>query len=446
MSGGSPYNGGSNEGAAIYTSTNGNWNGATIFTPTDGSNPVSAGVMVGQFANVHLDGPTGGVFIARVTAVVNAANGAITLNASGAGAGVAGGANARSIVVGGAWGGPGALGTTDTNPFAQNNLINLTNVAGDIPRINMKNDHTYTVTVQITHSNTSSGPIVTQGYASVKGDGGRAKISSASAITILQPSTAINMWADLEIESTATTGTGSCAVEQVPQSWYRCVFHGARGHGLFTTGASIVHECEAYECNKSNTAAVAGFSAYNAVGATFIRCYSHDHTTGAAGTNSHGFYLNNSSALEYCIAENCKGSGVVSVTACTVKNCDFYNNAVDGVTLSGAAVIMALIENCNFLKNAGKGINASGSNLIMGYTFNCGYGAGGMANGGVNVLKRITEVSPFTYGTNATPWTAPDTGNFTVSLADAQGTGRGIFIESGSGSSGTLGTPNIGAA
>jgi len=208
----------------------------------------------------------------------------------------------------------------------------------------------------------------------------------------------------------------------------------------------MVHECEAYECNKSNTAAVAGFSAYTGPGAYFIRCYSHDHTTGSAGSNSHGFYFNNSSALIHCIAENCKGSGLVSVTACAIKNCDFYNNTVDGITLSGASVIMVLIENCNFLKNAGRGINASGSNLITGYTFNCGYGSGSMVNGGVNVLKRITEVSPFTYGANASPWTAADTGNFTISLSDAQGTGRGTFIESGSGSSGTVGTPNIGAA
>src|SRR6184192_2760283 len=69
QTGGSNLNAGSTtNNTAAYTSTNGNWNGSSIFTPTDGSTPASS-VSVGDFASVYLDAASVAVFVARVTVV-----------------------------------------------------------------------------------------------------------------------------------------------------------------------------------------------------------------------------------------------------------------------------------------------------------------------------------------------------------------------------------------
>lgn len=109
QSGGSVMNGGSDNGnSAAYTSTNGNWDGTSIFTPTDSSTPASS-VTVGQFASVYVDGATTPVYFARVTAVAAGVNGAITLSTtSKSGAAPSSSATGRSIKVGGAWGLPSA--------------------------------------------------------------------------------------------------------------------------------------------------------------------------------------------------------------------------------------------------------------------------------------------------------------------------------------------------
>lgn len=100
--------GSSNNANASFTSTNGNWQGLGIsnFRPTDGQNP-SGNVSVGAFASIYLDGAAESVYIARITAVQNAANGNITVSVgNSAGTPPTNGATGRSCKVGGAWKGP----------------------------------------------------------------------------------------------------------------------------------------------------------------------------------------------------------------------------------------------------------------------------------------------------------------------------------------------------
>lgn|SRR5215471_1833745 len=438
---GDNYNSGSSEGAAIYSSTNGNWNQSTnTFTPTDGSNPVSAGVAADKFASLFLDGPTGLAWYARISSVTNAVNGAIVLVSQSVGSSVATGATGRTIRVGGAWAGPSALGIT--------NVGQLQDSAGNEVRINMKNDAEYVRTATLNLPSFGLGkPIVVQGYTSTKGDGGRAIWSTATAGVTLLTGNSLNCnWVDLEFKCTASSGTADNVSPSAGQGFFRCVFRGSRGSGIFAAQNTLLHECEAYEC------LTGGFTSSTQL--ICVRCYSHNHNTAAATTSSHGFNLFSGSGhvLVNCIAENCKGSGIRLVTnvAAVVKNCDLYNNGVDGIAINIASgnELVVFIENCNFIKNTGKGINNSSVSTAFptGYIFNCGYGSGTMANGGANVLQRITEVNPITYAADADPWTSRDTGNFTLSLPDAIGSGRGLFYESGNSKSGTVGTPNIGAA
>lgn len=105
---GSNLNGGSDNGTnAKFTCVNGNWNTASQnFTPKDGQNP-AGNVSVGDFASVYPDGSAVGVYIARITAVANIANGNISLSSgNSAGASPTNGATNRTIKVGGAWRGP----------------------------------------------------------------------------------------------------------------------------------------------------------------------------------------------------------------------------------------------------------------------------------------------------------------------------------------------------
>jgi hypothetical protein len=105
---GSNLNGGSSNTAnAKFTCVNAQWNTASFnFTPADGQNP-SGNVNVGDFASIYPDGSAVGVYIARITAVANLANGNISVSSgNAAGASPTNGATNRSIKVGGAWRGP----------------------------------------------------------------------------------------------------------------------------------------------------------------------------------------------------------------------------------------------------------------------------------------------------------------------------------------------------
>lgn len=441
---GSNLNAGSTTGAAAYTSLHGNWNGTTIFTVQDGTNP-SLSVSVGDFVSIMPDGTSGSTpFVARVSAVQNAINGTITINSSfSAGAAPSSGTGTRTLIAGGAWQGPNAaIGF----PLDFTGIGQLQNVAGNHVRVNFKNDADYSITGLITTANPQVFTRV-QGYSSTPGDGGRAKITSSTNTQLLSTSASYS-FTDFIFNSTATTGTSANVGAGTGIAFYRCIFSGARGTGL-VLGAGLAFECEAFDCNKSNTSGLGGFSFNSSNGAAFVRCYSHNH----AGSNGNGLVTAGGSSviqIDHCIFESCGGIALnmgADSAIYQIRNCDFYNNTDAAISVPSGSGFGPhyLIENCNFLKNA-YGIRNQ-SALGTGLAMNNGYGAGSLANTNANVLGDLIELSPFTYPADVSPWTDSGNGNFTiVRNGPAYQIGRGVFTETGSGKSGTVGTPNIGAA
>lgn len=446
--GGSNLNAGSTQvNTAIYTSTNGNFNGSTTFTPTDATNPVSAGVAVGMWASIYIDGATVAVCTVRITAVTNASNGAITVSTTAlAGTVPVTSATARTIKVGGAWLGPNA---GSGFPLSMTLFRTATNAAGNFARVNLKNDQTYSISATITEGSNGQNCIV-EGYTTTPGDGGKATIDgSTNAIAVYtQSSNGFSVYVDLIFASSATTGTNAVFASFATAGiwWIRCVFHGGRGEGLrLQANYQRCIECEIYDCNKSNTA---GQGAFFITGPGFLdRCISHDN---AAGVNAHGVYVSPTGTLTMtnCILDSNAGSGVnLNGSFSRFFGCDFYNNTGDGIkqTADGGTGSVVYIENCNFIKNGGKGVNNAGAAHRQGFIYNCGYGAGTQANGSANALDDWQEFSAVTYGSNLTPWVDPANGDFRVSLAAANWGGRASFTQTAASYAGSVGYPDIGA-
>ena len=68
-------------------------------------------------------------------------------------------------------------------------------------------------------------------------------------------------------------------------------------------------------------------------------------------------------------------------------------------------------------------------------------------SGMYNIPTKYTmeEIGTIIYPVDVTPWVAPDTGDFRISLSQAKNAGRGFWLQTGA-YSGTVGYPDIGAA
>ncbi len=330
--------------------------------------------------------------------------------------------------------------------------MSLKNSSLDQVRINVCNNQSYVMTAALPFA--TLGNAVMQGFATSAGDGGKAIFTSnlTSAVLFTVSGNVLAAFIDLIF---ANTGASSTRVLVSTGStndilFLRCVFHGAQGSGFSntSTGNTYVIECEAYDCNKSNTATAAGFQCAGSGGAMICyNTYSHDH---AAGVNAHGFATaaNQSMILINCIADTCAGNGVSGTSTGGILSIgsNFYNNTGDGVKLATSIEPWLVLINNNFLKNTGLGVNATVASQ-GGILYNNGRGAGTQANGGVDVLQSIVNTSTdITYASNATPWNAPTTGDFRTTLAAAKGVGRGAFTETDGTNTGTIGYPDIGAA
>lgn len=431
----------------LVTYTNGAWvSGTGIFTPITG-NPVSAGVVAGQFASVYTDGasaPTG--FVGRITSVSSVT---ITVSITAkAGTVPTTGATGLTLVVGGAWVGPSGAAVFPFNFIAGT----LTNAAGDMPRVNFKNNQTYNMTAAIVHA--SAGPGYLQGYTTTFADGGMATIDGGSSgasyiLFSMNTSTATYAVSHFVFQNNGATGVANgVEINNTNEGYFRrCVFSGMRGSGMrFASGGSAV-ECEAYNCNISNSAAHGGFRTESS--GIFLRCLSHSN----AGNANNGFVIIGTTSMMDCIATN---NGLYGLQARDqnnqnlILNCDFYNNTSSGIgAFVSAQVFMFYIENCNFIKNGGYGIDLSGiTSGIFGTMNNCGFGSGTQANssGPTNGLGGILVANSITYASGVTPWVDPANGDFRINLPAAIGTGRGTFTEILGGYAGTVGYPDIGAA
>jgi hypothetical protein len=204
-------------------------------------------------------------------------------------------------------------------------------------------------------------------------------------------------------------------------------------------------ECEAYNCNKGNTASQYAFNNLTA-GGVYLRCIAHDNTT----ANTGGFGTAVNCIFVDCISDtNGKyGFELSGVGTMQMIGCDAYNNSTNGINLSGASAASLYIENCNLIKNGAWGINSSGSSLRNGSIFNCAFGAGTQANGSgtINGTGGLNVIGTVTYASNVTPWTDPANGDFRINLAAARAAGRGSFTQIAPSYAGAIGYPDIGAA
>lgn len=460
-SGGSNLNAGTLDGSAeaatspIYTSA-GNWDGNTIFTPNSGTNPVSSGVAVGQWASIYLtSGTTVTGFVAYVTAVNNAVNGTITVSSTYcSNSPPASGTGTYTIRVGGAWQGPnGSVGfPLNFLPGDTGSGYILTNPSGNLPRVNLKNDQTYSITAGITSTGGSYWSAF--GYSSTFGDGGYATIdggTTGASYNLLTANTVFLM-AYIKFNNNGATAslngvyinTASITLFSV---FYKCVFSNMRGNGVFSNttqkGSALLIECEAYACNKSNTANYGGFNITTAFGTmTCVRCVSHDNS----GSNSSGFVGSGSSnnvILHNCIADTNGAYGLNSKGNAIIVNSDFYNNANSGVVHSGVTLCA---QNSIFSQNGGYGLEVTSSmNAVIN---NCAFysNTSGQTSG---VDSRTTPLGSITL--SGDPFTAAASGDFGLNNtagagASCRAAAVGTFTQTQAGYSGAVSYPDIGAA
>lgn len=438
------------DGGANVVSTNGDWHNAAANRFTAASGTPFSGVIAGQWAQIYADGSTTPVYLVRVTAV-GGSGAYIDCLSSGVGTRPGAAATGMTANVGGVWAGPNG---TDGFPFGFI-TVDATNASSNPPRVNLKNNGTYSITAGLTHSGSSSNPVVFRGYASSAGDTGRATIAGptgASFVLLTMAGTACPTIENLVFDASAFTSGNNHAVliSSVLGALLRnCVFHGARGAGF--NGSGVLSRCEAYNCNRSNTAAIAGFNIANG---SATRCISH-HNTG--GTNAHGFYVSSGGtfSLVRCVSHANGGSGFAGVgssgATLTLASCDAYDNDRYGLdyTCSGRGGMRA--ESCNFVANGLYGIDVTFSSLGYAIVTNCGFGGGAYANtsGATNygAQGNVDESGTVNYTTH--PWADPDDGDFRISSSEAKGQGVGNFTQTQSGygdPNPTVAYPDIGAA
>lgn len=440
---GSNMNGGSDENTSpSYSATNGGWNSATgVFTPTSGD--PSASVTVGQFANVFVDGATTPVFVSRVTAVSSTTVTVSTTAMSGTAPTTAG--TGISINVGGVWKGPNG---TVSFPFDLASAA-MTSSAGDMVRVNLKNNATYSVTAQV--SRTAGGGIVFQGYSSTVGDLGKAVIdggtSGASYIVLYVSGSGLRtICCDLTVQNNGATGSAD-GIEFVANSSYllRVKVKDVRGDGINLTAGHCI-SCEVTGANQSNTASGSGIKC-GGNNSLLVGCVAW----GNSGSNTSGISFTSTSNIVQqainCIAYNngLHGFFVNNRNGFRLlQNCDAYLNGGDGIRLTaitnGSSVFIA---NCNLLKNSGYGINRTDSltdNAIV--ISHCGFGSGGEANtsGKTNGIPGEGSINEVNYASGVTPWTDPTNRDFSISLAAAKNVGVLSLIPE------TVAYPDIGAA
>jgi hypothetical protein len=440
---GDNLNAGTGTGAAALALSGGDWDGTSTYTKAG----AIAGVAVGDEGSVFADGaaaPTG--YTARVTAVT--ANTVVLSTTARSGTAPASGTGNRSLRINGAWRGPSG---SSAFPFGFVAAAD-TNAAGNPVRVNLRNNAAYSITASLSH--TLTGPVRFQGYADNPGDLGRAVIdggTSGTSFVLLSTTANFVEIADLELRNNGATGSASgLSATGAYNRASRIVVHAVRGHGFNFTSSSVIEESEAYACNQSNTAGLAGFNLSGVATTIGIRLFSHDH-----GGTTRGYQLNNGGiVLMGSVADSNGGYGfavgVSSNSPFVIVGCDSYNNGSDGINVdiggAGGANHYGIIENCNLVKNGGYGISVGDARY--GRISNCGFGAGTQANASGQVFGAagMEVAGGVTYAAGVTPWQDPANGDFRVALAAAKNAGRGSFLQTQAGHAGTAGYPDIGSA
>lgn len=448
--GGNTNSGHTADNTATFSAVSGNWTNSTRIFFKSGLNPVAGGVTNGAWAAIFLTAfPTNAQYDAIVTGADDTAD-TITLSSTAfMGTNPGNNVGGMSIRVGGAWMGPNTNTMANGGGFPLNFAAGTaTNGSTYVARVNFKTN-TYSVASTITHA--INGPTIFQGYAVTPGDGGRATIdggATGTSFIVLQISALDCIFSDLIFANNGNSGSATLLSLASPSD--RCIFFRVTVHDAWRSGFSIQRpasflECEAYSCNKNNSAGHGGFL-ISSVPYQFERNNSHDNTL----ANGDGFNIGVAGVrLVRCIADSNGRNGIISSTASLyLEQCDLFGNVLTGVDMSAATVGSFVAENCNFFTN-GIGISSSGSTLRNGLIVNCAFGTGTKTNtnGSFSGTGSIYEIGSILYPTDLTPWVDPINGDFRISsTATTRAAGRGNFTESQASYSGAVGYPDIGAA
>lgn len=445
QSGGSNLNAGSDtNNAAKYTSVTGAWSTVTLqFTPADGSTP-KGNVNVNDMVSLYNDAATVAACIARVTAVADGVNGAITVTTLAGTAPVTGAA--VSLKCGGAWKGPnGAVGWPMTIDFS-----NAADSFGNPPRINFKNDATYSISALIGSPNAVQ--LWYQGYASTPGDGGQAVLDAGGAdISLVTFGNITVVVADFIFQNNAAAGSHAILNSQ-GGVFLRCVFHdGGQSVSVLggTTAATYFFACEFYKLGLANPSNV-GLAINGAGGgAVCYNCYFHDFTV-LPPVNTTGVIRDAGiNPVINCVFDNIAGDAIFITDSANGSQRYHIGNSFSNIggycyNNAGAASNRRLFLFNNLYANVGGFLRnppLGTSPNMQGYIFNtAGFGVKGQ-----RILNQKGMIEVGSIVTAGNPFNAPNTGDFSLIAPEAMGAGWAPFMETASGKSGTVSFPDIGA-
>lgn len=346
---------------------------------------------------------------------------------------------------------------TATKPYTWAQMVNDINAGTPSGvRYNLKADATYVLSGGAIDL-TAAGPYIIQGYTTAIGDAKddktkRAILSNGTATTDMLTLTGGRITLrDVILVSTASTGAGDGLriVTGTGSMIERVTAYGWMNNGIdIVGGGATLVECEAYDCNKANTSAKAGFTA--AASCSLIRCVSHDHAT---GNNGHGFYtaLTASVSFSRCVADTNAGNGfflaqrsVMSV----LSHCDAYNNGVNGFLVDNASYNPIIyLENCNAVINGADGFKTANATetMILVNCFDYNNSSGRTGDGGL----LIDESSSSTY--SGVPYADAPNGNFTLDNTSGEGAAgrnaaRTSFMQSSASYGPTTASLDVGAS
>jgi hypothetical protein len=419
----------------------GSWVASTgVFTVASG-NPLSDGVVVGDFASVYATAATVTGFVGRVTARTSTT---ITVSLTvKAGTTPTDGTGTREVRIGGCWKGPNAAEDFPFG-FVTSTLNDTTNL---IPRVNFHSPTTFAVTAAISHIPTDNGPVFFQGYTTTPGDGGVAKIfgpTTGTAFTILTlgNSACRRMW--LQDFWFSQNGNSSQIVAVHLSSVMGCLrrvtVSGVRGAGFSASGnGAHLIECWASTCDQSATGTIGAIVLPG--NAIAHRCVVFNNSCSGLYTGTTGAY---NSTFSHCIAfdndfDGLRHRGQPGLNGVSVfcLNGDLVNNGLSGVHMEGTlGANFVYVENTNILLNTTDITMAGGSYYELLRMVNCGLFAAldtAIASG------LVVEEDSVVYA----DWPYEDIGDYDFTASGgAVGAGRGNFHPSFP----TESYPDLGAA
>lgn len=440
--------GGSTEPAttALVTYVGGDWDSTTtIYTAPVGADMTEA--VVGRYASLYHDGavvPTTGAYMVGRISVVNVGTRQITVGAVERtlfGTLVATGTANRSLKIGGAWAGPSGAVTFPMTFLTK--TISGSNFP--IPRVNYKNDQTYTMTATIAF--TLLGPVWHWGYTSTYGDGGYAVLQGATtgaAYIALNGGTSTSWnFAYWDIRNNGATGVATGVSLANESLAYRCKISGMRGFGIQANGSSggcIVCECEAYGNNLNAGTSVGGIGGTG--NGLIIRCVSRDNTA----ANASGFSVSGIITILDCIAYDNAAWGfqLASAAFCVAIGCTAYSNSGGGFQTQNGGDLLMYVENSVAVDNTGYGLTFTPGSTRAGVMFNNAFGDNSLGNIQHNTIAAVIESGTVTLGAGVRPWVDAVNGHFSINHSSVRELGRGEYLQGDGGV--TRGYRDIGSA